>query len=75
MNHLRNALYTLHPDSGTDPRHAQGVLVGAVAAIMEVKGCDWTEAMNVIMPHLPSKIMRAAVPDSWTLCLRDRLTY
>lgn len=64
---LKDALYNLHPDSHSSPEYAKGVLVGVVAAIMEVLTVEWDDAMNVMRPHLPSKVMRAAVPESWTL--------
>jgi hypothetical protein len=73
MTPLKDALANLNPDMGSSPEYAKGVLVGAVAAIMEVRGCDWTHAMNLVTLCLPSKVMKEAVPESWTLCLGDRL--
>jgi hypothetical protein len=75
MQPLKDALYNLHPDSGSSAEYAKGVLVGAVAAIMEVKGCDWEAAMGVVWPHLPEKVRYAAMPATWTLGLGDRIVY
>jgi hypothetical protein len=65
MTVLKDALYNLHPDSGSSPEYAKGVLVGAVSAIMEVNNRDWPSAIKLISHHLPHKVTRDAVPLSW----------
>jgi hypothetical protein len=69
MKPLKDALYNLHPESCSSAEYARGILVGAVAAIMEVNACDWTKAMTLVYPHLPSKIMKNAVPATWTIVM------
>ncbi len=64
-NVLKDALHNLSPEAATDPDYARGVLVGAMAALMHIKACTFTEAAVMIRPHLPQEITPAAVPDGW----------
>jgi hypothetical protein len=68
---LKDALYNLHPDSGSSPEHAKGILVGAIAAVMQVNQCEWAEAMRLVGKHLPNRVMRDAVPPSWIDSIED----
>lgn len=65
MTTLKDALYNMHPDSGTDPDYARGILVGAVAAVMEFEKIGFSEAIEFIAPYLPHAIMTDAIPKSW----------
>lgn len=65
MTVLRDALYNLHPESATSPEYAKGVLIGAMAALMEVGQFDFQRAIDETSPFLPSRVMKDAVPLEW----------
>jgi hypothetical protein len=69
MTSLRDALYNLHPESGSSPEHARGVLVGVVAAFMEAGPFDFHRAVDEVAPYLPGRVMPEAVPENWGLDL------
>lgn len=69
MTTLKDALYNLHPASGTTPEYARGVLTGVVAAFMEAGPYTFPEAVDEVAPYLPARVMPEAVPEGWGLDL------
>lgn len=65
MTILKDALYNLHPDSATSPEYAKGVIIGAMAALMEVGQFDFQRAIDETALFLPSRVMKSAVPLEW----------
>jgi len=70
INVLADALTNLDPKVGTDPDYARGVLVGAIAAVMQFKLCGFEEAVVMVQPHLPPRIDPLAVPSGWSDLVR-----
>ena len=62
---LKDALYCLHPESGADPAFARGVLIGAVAAVLERRGRTFSDALELVGDYLPDQVHPQAVPTGW----------
>jgi len=64
---IKDALYNLHPNSGSDPLYAKGVLVGLVSGLMARSHAKdkFGTVVERIIPLLPDTVMIEAVPESW----------
>jgi len=68
MNLLKDALYYLHPDCATNEKNiavGRGQLSGVITTIMALRGCLFEDAVKVIVPYLPEKIVWACIPEPW----------
>lgn len=79
-NTMRDALYNLHPDCGTNPEYARGIVNGIVSATMhQLMLIDaglpfakrpanrdyFKDACRFVEPYMPAKVIRQAFPESW----------
>lgn len=62
---LIDALYNLHPNSGSTSDYARAMLVGIVCGMM-ASGFDWSEAMAICSRLAPKRIVADSVPRGTT---------
>jgi len=61
---VKDALYNLHPDSGSSEEYAKGILVGVMSGLVAV-GIEFDTAWNICRHNLPEKVMPNVFPKSW----------
>lgn len=67
MTTLKDAMYNIHPDSGTENEYAQGLFVGVVATIMQLKACEFDTALRFLVKYdyFPAFVDMDKVPETW----------
>jgi hypothetical protein len=63
-NILRDGLYNLSPDSGSDTQYNRGIVLGIVSVLM-AEGKSFEESINVVKKHLPKNFHYSQVPPAW----------
>lgn len=64
-NLLRDVLYYTHPGSGASVEKAQGVVVGAVSALMASTGADFDTTWQLVQANLPEGYRPDAIPSAF----------
>lgn len=62
---LRDALANLEIRSGSSYDYDQGVMVGAVSALMAVHGSSFESAFECVKSHMPRKFDIESIPSAW----------
>jgi hypothetical protein len=61
---VKDALYNLHPNSGSSKEYAKAILVGVMSGLV-ASGIEFDTAWRICKNCFPEKVMPNVFPESW----------